>query len=1048
MKGKFIETTKRRFHQRLKLLFVLSLCVIVQTQAFGASEGNLNTELNLQNEGKTITGKITDSSGEPLVGVTIMIEGTSQGVITDMDGNYTISVPSEDAVLVVSFIGFLTEKMPVAGKTTILLQLTEDVTELEGVVVTALGIKREKKTLTYSSQEVSGEEMMKSRDINFMNSLSGKTAGLEIRKSTSGAGGSTRTVLRGSKSVSNISDPLYVIDGIPMTNNKGGQSGMWGGTDEGDGLSQINPDDIESISVLKGATASILYGSAGANGVIIITTKKGKEGKTSVSFSSSTMFESVSGIPDMQYSYGAEGEAAESWSYTKGNYNSSFVDDFFRTGYNLVNTVSVSSGNEKMSTYFSYGNTGAGGVVPNNTYQKNNLTFKQVAKLWDDKITLTSNVMLTSEKTKNRSTAGYYLNPLTGLYLFPRSGATPLGDSGLGAQPMSYFKDNPQYFREDRNMQWQNWFVEGDHFQSNPYWLLNKQPKTDLTNRVIASLSADYKINEKFAFKVRGSYDYANKSYEQKFYAGGNTVNIGRSGRWDYKKYFDKQAYTDGILTYQNNFGDLSFNAILGASYQESEYGDGVSVNSGTKELLYPNEFYFHNLPSDVKVESIYGGKIIKEGLFGNFQFGYKDMVFLDLSGRNDWSSTLASTGNESYFYPAIGLSGILSEMFDMPDVINFAKVRVSNSTVNTDVPWGKILVFDTVNPVSGGIEKNTVAPFSNAKPEKLVTWELGTEWRMFSGRLGLDFTYYNINSTNQALLRDLESSEQYGNYTKEYFNAGEIVNKGVEIVLNGTPVKNSTFVWNTSLNFSKNKNEVVELYPNDPEKYLNLGSAEGYNSRIYQGGSIGDIYVSKFKRNDAGQIMLDEDNGSILKTADVEYIGNLDPEFSLGWNNTFKYKNFSLNFLINSKVGGKAFSQTESILDGYGVSQRTADARDQGYVSINAVQGSTAVTQMDPKTYYNAIGGRNGVGEAYVYDRTNIRLAQLALSYDFNVQALGLPIQSASFSIVGQNLFFLYKDAPFDPELSMSTDLQSQSLDNFNVPSTRTYGFNLKFTF
>ncbi len=998
----------------------------------------------------TVTGKVIDTQGLPLPGVNVFEKGnTATGTITNFDGEYTLEVTSPDGTLSFSFIGFQGLDEVIGGRSEVNVTLMEEVLGLDEVVVTALGIKREKKTLTYSSQEVSGEEMMKSKDINFMSSLSGKTAGLEIRKSTSGAGGSTRTVLRGSKSVTNVGDPLYVIDGVPMVNNKGNQSGAWGGTDDGDGLSQINPDDIESISVLKGATASILYGSDGANGVVIITTKQGKEGKTTVSFSSSSTFESVMELPDLQYTYGADGNSKESWSTTKGDYEDGYVDDFFRTGYNLVNNLSISSGNEKMSTYFSYGNTSAGGVVPNNHYNKHNFTFKEVAKIWDDKVTLTSNIMLVNEKTKNRSTGGYYFNPLTGLYLFPRDGAVPMSGNYATKQSFSYYKNNYQYMDEDRSILQQEWHNFDSGLQSNPYWLLKKQPKEDITNRVIASFSADYKVNEKLSFKARANYDYANKSYDQKFYAGGNTTNVSATGMWDYRKYTDKQAYVDGIFTYQNKFGDLSLGVIAGASYQESVFGDGISVKNGEvdQELLYPNIFTFSNMPDAVAVENTYNGKIIKEGVFANVQLGYKEMLFLDISGRNDWSSTLALTGNESYFYPAVGVSAILSQAIELPEFITFAKVRASGSQVNNEVPWGQILVNHTING-SGSIDRNTQKPFTDAKPEEIVTYEVGANLRFLNSRLGLDFTYYNITSTNQALSKTLTGSQQDDYYTAAYFNAGEITNKGFEIVLDATPVRTSSFEWKTSLNFSTNKNKVVELFPDDDSKYIDLGSSDAYKSRVYTGGSVGDLYVYKHKRNEAGQILIDENTGEFLKTTEVAYAGSINPDFSLGWNNTMNYKNWSLNFLINSKVGGKAFSMTEAILDQYGVSQRTADARDLGYVSIDAMQGSTAVTQMDPKSYYQGIGDRTGIGEHYLYDRTNIRLSQVSLGYNFNVEQLGLPVQSASFSLVGQNLFFLYKDAPFDPEMSMSTDLSSQSLDSFNLPSTRTYGFNLKFTF
>jgi len=1041
--------TSKLLRISILLLFIAFSANLASAKVANGDNANTSSA-QAEQQKKTVKGKVTDENGEAIPGVSVLVKGTTVGTITNFDGQYSLDVPTDARIITFSFVGMKSQDADVTGKTEINISLASESIGVDEVVVTALGIQRDKKTLTYSSQQVSGEEMLKSKDANFMSALSGKTAGLEIKKSSSGVGGSTKTVLRGSKSINGDSEPLYVIDGIPMVNRKGGQSGMWGGTDEGDGLSQINPEDIESISILKGSNAAVLYGSQGANGVVMITTKKGKSGKTSVSFTSSTIFESITKTPDMQFSYGSEGNAKESWSYTKGNYASNYVDDFFQTGLSEINTVSISGGNDKTTAYVSYGNTSSRGVVPNNEYKKNNITFQQSTKMLNDKLIVRSNVMLTSEKANNRNTGGYYLNPLTGLYFFPRNGAIPSG--GTEKKDFAYFKDNYQAFSTSRNMNLQNWFV-ADHHQSNPYWLLNMQPKEDLTKRVIASVALEYQITKNLKFQTRGSYDYAEKSYEQKFYAGGNSTNISQNGRWNYKKYNDELLYADGIFTYQNKFGDFSLNGMLGASYQKSIYGKGVSVDNGTTDLLYPNEFYFQNLAFTTQVQSIYSGEVIKNGVFGNAQIGYKEMVFLDLSGRNDWASTLWATGNDSYFYPAVGLSGILSQMFEMPKFISFSKIRVSNSVINNEVPFGKITPSNTING-GGGINRNSTAPFLTAKPEKLSTWEVGTDWRFFNGRLGLDFTYYNIVSTNMFIPRDPTAGDQVDFYTTFYENAGKIVNKGVEIVLTATPIKASNLEWNTSLNFSKNKNEVVELFPGKLDKYKDFGASEGYYSRIYSGGSIGDLYGLTFKRNAAGQIMLDEKSGAPLKISNEDirekgYLGNLEPKFSLGWNNSFAYKQFSLNFLINAKIGGKCYSQTEAMLDGYGVSKRTGEARDNGgKVAINAIQGTTPVTSIDAKLYYTTVGDRNGVSEAYVFDRTNIRLTQLALSYDLDVNKLKLPIKAASFSVVGNNLFFIYKKAPFDPELTMSTSMDSQSLDNFNVPPTRTYGFNLKFTF
>lgn len=976
-----------------------------------------------------VNGTISDPDGSPMPGVSIVEKGTTNGTSSNSDGKYTLSTISSGAVLQFSFVGMKAFEEVVNGKTVIDVKMESASVGLEDVIVTALGIKRDKKTLTYAAQQVSGDEMLKTKDINFMNALSGKTAGLEIQKSSSGPGGSTKVLLRGNKSISGDSEPLYVIDGIPMSTQKGGQPGYWGGSDRGDALSLINPEDIESISILKGSNAAILYGSQGANGVVVISTKKGKAGKTDISFSSSTIFESVIETPELQFDYGSTGGAKESWSYTRGDYAKNYVKDFFRTGTNHINSLSIKGGNDKTTVYFSYSNTSSTGVVPNNDYQKHNLTLKQSTKFFNDKMKISSNVMFSTEKVNNRNAAGYGLNPLTGLYMFPRD------------KDFSSFKENYQVFNADRNMYLQNWHVN-DHLQSNPYWIINKEPKIDLSKRIIASITLEYDIAKNLKFQARGNYDFALHSYEEKHAAGSNPVYVGNNGKWLYNKYDVNQIYTDAILTYKGKVGNFSLDATLGATYSESS-SSGVNVDSGLNDLLYPNEFSFQNLPLNVRAQSTGGATTIKEGAFGNFQIGFKEMLFLDFSGRNDWASTLYGTGNDSYFYPAIGITGIISQMISLPEYITFAKVRASSTTVANEVPFGVVNPTNSINS-SGGINRNTTKPFTNLKPEMIQSTEIGTEWRFFKGRLGLDFTYYNINSKDQFIQLGAPSGSGWTSY---YVNAGEIVNKGVEITLDAEPLRANRFSWKTSFNFSMNKNTIVSLIPEFPDYKISLGGA-GYSAYVLSGGSFGDVYGYKFQRNTNGQIMLDEKSGKPLRTSAEEYLGNLNSDWSLGWNNTINFKNFSLGILINSKVGGKVVSMTESLLDGAGVSQRSADARDIGYVTVNAIKGTTQVTQVDPKLWYTNVGDRDGILEQYTYDRTNIRLSQLSLSYDIDMNKLKMPVKNASFSLVGQNLLYLYKKAPFDPEISMSTGNSYQSLDIFNVPATRTYGFNLKLTF
>lgn len=990
----------------------------------------LKNKIEETNQPQTISGRVTDSGGEALPGVTVLVKGTSIGVITNEKGDYSILNIQENATLVFSFVGMKSQEVILNGQKIVNIKLVDENLQVGEVVVTALGIKREEKTLTYANQTVSGEDLTKTRDQNFMNSLSGKAAGIEIKKSSSGAGGSTRVVLRGSKSLSGDSEPLYVIDGIPIANNKGDQPTMMVGVDQGDGISQINPDDIESINILKGSNAAVLYGSQGANGVVLITTKKGKEGTASVSFSSGLTFENVLVEPELQFKYGTVSGAKESWSYTPGEYASNYVNDFFRTGHNAINSVTISGGNSKTTAYFSYANTSSKGIYPENKYNKNNVTFKQSTKLLKEKLTVSSSVMLASEASYNRAPSGYYLNPLTGLYFFPRD------------KDFNTYKENYQVFNSVRNLNLQNWFVS-DHFQNNPYWILNKEPKTDLTKRVIGNGSINYKINDKISFEARGSYDYSLRSFEQQHAAGTNSTQAHKNGAWDYSQFVDELIYADAIFKYDDKFGDFTLNSVIGASYQKTTYGLGVKVNSGTLGLLFPNEFYFQNLATNVPVLSTLKSRLGKQAAFGNAQIGFKEMVYVDFSGRFDWASTLIGTGNESYFYPAIGVTGIVSEMLKMPAFISFAKVRGSYTTVANEVPFNVVQPQNSINNV-GGVTLNQTKPFTDLKPEMIRSLELGTNLRFFKNRLGIDFTYYNINSQDQFIALPAPAGSSYTTY---YVNAGEIVNKGIELTVDGTPIKAGKFEWKSAVNFSKNNNEVVKLHDN-LKTPISTGGSEGYDSKFYAGGSIGDVYVYKFKRDDQGRIMLDANTGKPLKTALTEYIGNLEPEWSLGWNNNLSYRNISLNFQINGKFGGVVVSQTEAMLDGYGVSQRTADARDAGFVSINGVKNGVAVTTIDPKLYYTATGDRNGIKEPYVFDRTNVRLSQLSLTYDFNMKALSIPIKNASVSFVGQNLFFLFKEAPFDPELVGNTSRNYQSLDNFNMPSTRTLGFNVKVTF
>lgn len=892
-------------------------------------------------------------------------------------------------------------------------------------------------------QVLSETALSKFPQLNVADFLKGTVAGIQVKNSSSGAGGSVSISLRGQHSVSENTGPLFVVDGIPLVNNRGDQPNMWGGWDEGDGLSQINPDDIAEIEVVKGASGVILYGSQAANGVVFITTKKAKQSHLRVTLNSSTLFEKVISTPELQFRYGSSYDGAtESWATTAGDYPDNYVSDFFSTGLTATNSLSISGGGKYSTVYANFSNTSAKGVVENNQYRRNNFALRNVSRLFGDRLKLQAGVSYADEMVENRYATGYYLNPLTGLYLFQRNGGVPMNNYSLGNQPFSYFKENYSIPDSYTGAEEQNWFVS-DHLQSNPYWLLNKQPQEDQTQRLLANISVVLNIVKNLDIKLLSGYDYADKSYEQQYYAGGNPVNIGTNGRWRYKKYKDKNIYLDGSFSYLHRFNQATLRAMLGANYRKSDYFNGYQIDSSTLGLNSPNVFTEDNLPAAVSQENLYSYELTRKGVYASVNFDYKSSIDLDLAVRNDMTSSLISENNEGHWYTAAKLSGKLNEWFTLPAVVNRSQIYVSTTSAYRELSSSLMEQYRN----SGLSSFSSVAPTDDMKAEKISSWEVGTSWAFGENRLSADFVYYQSTNANEALLR-ANSGTGLSAYAYSFVNLGDIVNKGLEISLAVVPVKTASFSWQSIFNFSKNKNEVKDLASTSESAFVDFGSSEGYYARTYAGGAVGDLYGYKFVRNEDGKLVLDESSGTPKKTSAPEYLGNLNPDFCLGWSNSLNYRNFSIDLQINANIGGKAFSQTESMLDGYGVSRRTADARDKGYVTVDAIQGETLINQLDPVSYYTTVGGRNGIGENYVYDRTNIRLAQAALAYHFNVESLGLPLQAASVSLVGNNLFFLYKKAPFDPELAMSTGLDSQSVDNFSVPATRMFGFNLKVSF
>ncbi len=1010
------------------------------------SVGQTGSQVIAQQSTVSIKGVVLSPDGEPVIGASIIELNTINGVSTDIDGAFELSV-APTSKIEVSCIGYQSVIMEVGSRTSYRITLQSDAALLDEVVVTAMGIKKKESSLSYSTQQVEGDDLTRAKDPNMINSLAGKSAGVVITKSTSGLGGSAKVSIRGTRSafVSGNNQPLYVIDGVPMLNNNtestmtvmGGDNN---GTnrDAGDGISNINPDDIESMSILKGASAAALYGSQAANGVILITTKRGREGTARITFSSNLTLDSAISLPEFQNSYGRTTDGTSSWG-AKGNltdYNN--VDNYFSTGITAINSLSVTSGTAKSQNYFSYANTTATGIVDNNTLQKHNLTFRQTSKFFGDRLTIDASANLINQKIENSPSAGgYYLNPLVNLYQFPRG------------MDMSSYASEYETYDVTRNMKLQNWFTGIDEWNQNPYWIKNRVVNTNARNRAMGSLSLNYKVNEYISVQARGNVDYVNDKYENKMYASTAPTLTGTygglsNGRYVWADTENFLSYGDIMAMYNRTFGRISVNGAVGASVNISTYST-LNIDSGAASLYRPNVFTVANIVtnSSAYINQTINAKRNQQSLFATVQVGLDDALYLDVTARNDWSSTLANTESmeSGFFYPSVGLTWILSNSLDLPESISFAKLRGSFAQVGNDLPIGITNLADIIT-AGGGINANNIEQLGDLKPEISSSYEAGLEVKFFDNRLGFDLTAYQTDTRNQLLMMPNSAGSLYA---YRYVNAGLIRNSGIELTIEATPVASQNFRWITSVNASTNRNKVVELHPDYTEfTYGQEGLSMAYQMRVKEGGSLGDIYGNTFVRNDDGSIKVDDSGNPLGTSGNQDLLGNSNPDASIGWNNTFIYGNWTLNALIDARIGGDVMSLTYADLDANGVTQTTADARDAGYVEVDG-QKFTNV-----QGFYGATGGRNGISEYYMYDGTNIRLRELSLGYTFPRSLLSKTkfFEGATVSLVARNLFFFYKKAPFDPDATMSVGNNNQGVDVFGMPTTRNTGFNIKLTF
>lgn len=978
---------------------------------------------------KKVTGVVMDKDANmTLIGANVMIKGTTVGTITDLDGKYSIEA-SPDDVLQFSYLGMATVEELVGDRTEINVNMYSDSQKINEVVVTAMGIQRKAKSLTYATQQVSGSELTRAKDANMVNALQGKTAGMVISPNATGAGGSSKIVLRGNKSAYGNNQPLIVIDGIPMNNPTTTQlAGEYEGRDGGDALGNLNPDDIASMNVLKGASAAALYGSMAANGVIMITTKKGREGTARVDFSSNITLETPLAAPKLQGRYGAlkTGDQLSSMNWgdkvaDNDDIARDRLSDFFRTGSTYINSVTINGGTEKVQSFASYANTTAFGIMPTNDFQRHNMTARETFKLFDNKVTVDASLSYITQKATNRPHGGTYINPLTGLYSFPAN-----GDWG-------YYKNNFETFYEDRNFMGRNWYLPVDDYSENPYWILNRIQAKEKRDRIMASASAKWQITDWLSVQGRLSVDNTFDRFERKWHATTTTSWApGGNGRYRQERFDAKQFYGDFIASASKTWNEKwELNATLGTSFQDNKV-QNVILDSDKLGLLEANFFVPENIAGNGNQRTSNPRKRLNS-VFGTVQFGYNGMIYLDVTGRNDWASALAYTDNYSYFYPSVGVTALLNEMIPMGEQINLLKIRGSYSIVGNDVPAYITHPMDGIN--MGNLEPNTKEPFTEMKPEKMHSMEFGLDLTAFDNRFNFDLTYYKTNNKNQYFSI---SSPQASGFESYYINAGNIENQGFESTINYRWDFAKDWSWKPEFNISYNKNKIKEL-PEQLKAGVSLGSGAGVNFRLVEGGSYGDIYAKVAERNNDGSFKLDDGENIIIST-DERHVGNVNPDWQLGFGNTFTYKDFSLYFLIDGKIGGNIFSQTQSYLDASGSTEVTADARDHGGVDLG--NGQT----MDAEKFYRATAGKEGAKDLYVYNATNFRLRELSLGYTFR-NLLGVS-KNLNLSFVARNLFFIYKDAPCDPDMSVSTNNGWKGFDSFGLPATRSYGINLKATF
>ncbi len=1004
-----------------------------------------------------LSGTVTNEKNEPLPGVSVAIKGTVNGVLTNADGKFKVTAAA-NATLVFSLIGYETKQVPAAGQSNLDVKLHEQLTQLSDVVVTAMGIKKENKVLGYAITQVKGESMTKARETNVMWGLQGKVAGVNITKPVTGAGGSSRVIMRGGDFGSG--QPLYVIDGVPMrTENRGSIDNMYGGSDAGDGISSINPDDIETVNVLKGNTAAALYGARASNGVIVITTKKGTSRKgIGVEINSTYSVESAIDYTakDYQYVYGIgtygnkPTTAAEALADGRGSWGAKLdgssviqgdgvsrpysarknnVKHFYKDGSTFTNSVALTGGTETLNFRFSFADMDNKDIMPNSGLHRNNFTLNTNAKLGKN-LTATINAQYIREKAKNRPQLNDYTsNAAVAAWLMPtnydiRDWQTTRNPSG------------------GENL----WTT--NNYWANPYFVAYETPSGNKDDRFIGSADLKYDITEHLYARVLTGTDF---TYRNSFGVWPSGVGFYPNGSISQSTVYRGEFNGQAMVGYNRAFNKTwSLNAFVGGNTMKRKY---TSVSSSGDKFIVPGFYAIGNTTTKN------GGYNLSEtqinSAFGSAEVGFHNYLYLTLTGRNDWFSTL-DPANNNIFYPSVGASFVLSDAFTLPSWVSFAKVRGSWAQTGSDVDISAYqlnLPFGFNNSINGiplGTIGSSTVPNAKLHPQVTTTYEGGIEARFLDGRAGIDLAVYSRQVTDAILNSPVSSTS---GYTNTFRNAAAIGNTGVELLLTGTPVRKDHFQWQASYNLGYNKSNVKALIDGKTSMVLaqnrsGLWGDGGVPSYSYAavGQPYGILEGTTYTRDAQGRIVYDDKGLPVVGA--IAKLGNGIAPLTMGLSNSFTYGSWNLDFLLDAKFGGKIFSGTTNLAWYQGLSKETLPGRDGGIIGDGVTaDGKANTVKVKAQDYYQFIA--NNITEQFVYDASFIKLRQIVLGYSLPKSVIkNTAFQSVSLSFVARNLLTLYKKVPVvDPESAYTTG-GGQGFEMLGLPAVRSFGLNLGVKF